>query len=189
MGYEWSDRCRWRGGGDGKTHVAKVRVKAFLTMFLIGIAGVFPFANVHCDEEIRSSYEAMLDDSSRAREKGVEFFTPIKESRYSELQHHFDRDSFDRWMETMSKIKKGMSTDQVTSLLGITETPTLVGFGSGITATFVLDDAYFVTGLFGYEDGLKEFSKHPVSRGYFVVRDDLDFFQEYEKLMRARYGR
>ncbi len=58
--------------------------------------------------------------------------------------------------------------EEIKGKLKAKEIGTMVGFGSGITVTFVLDDVYFIEGEFSYEGKLEGQLTHPIAITYGV---------------------
>lgn len=113
-------------------------------------------------------YEGHLDTDKRAQSKDYKHWSYVTEADFRVLQGKYDAKAYDGWVKKLAGIREGMTQEEIERILKAEATGLMVGFGSGITATFILDHAYFIGGLFDYDGKLIGQMTHPIAITYAV---------------------
>lgn len=134
-------------------------------------AAIFAVMNASAHELKLNAHVARLDTKAEAKVSPFFYDLVVKESRFRDLQGGFDPKTHAHWLSKLRLVKPGMTLDEIQAVLKAREVTPMVTMGSGTTIKLVLDDAYYVQGLFTYENKLITMDESPLPLAYLVTRD------------------
>jgi hypothetical protein len=139
--------------------------------FAFALLGLPAFGEDHFTVTV-DTYDAKLDDSSRAQNK-MPFMgcnLTVKKNDFAKVQSEFNPKAFDSWDNKLKSVHPGMTMDQIKAILKPQEVEPCVCMGGILCVAIKLDDTYFVSGLFNSDWTLREMNQHPIAITYKVIQ-------------------
>lgn len=146
--------------------------RAHLLLCTILLVGMACTAEVRAREVKLQSYEARLDETTRAQVRGWGYTVVIRGSDFHDLRALYHPAAYDEWARRLKSVKPGQSAEEVEATLRPRSTDHETRVKSRTITTYVLDDAYFLWAIYSPDRKLKAISRRPQAITYDVIPDE-----------------